>query len=176
LLAGAEWSLAPRGAFRIGVVYRMRSGVPFTATFRDGVDASADGAPGGDPAFVDPALPGMDALIADWDCLERDSGAFARRNGCRGAFSHRVDLRAVVRLRSLSSGAVDLVMDVLDATSQSRPLVDRALLLVDRTGAITTNPLTGAFTVPLMVNPDFGGALAERSTGLLVRLALRVTR
>ncbi len=176
LLAGAEWALPPSGTVRFGVVYRLRSGLPFTPTFRDGVDASADGAPGGDPAFVDPGLPGMDAVLAEWDCLQADVGTFARRNGCQGELMHRLDLRAVVRLRTLSRGTVDLVVDVLDVTGVARPVVDRALLLVDRTGTITTDAITGATVVPLIVNPGFGGALADRAIGPLLRLAVRVNR
>jgi hypothetical protein len=176
VLAAAEWALGPTGAVRLGAVYQLSSGAPFTASFREGVDANADGVASGDPAFIDAALPGMAALIAEWDCLERDAGAFARRNGCRGDLVHRVDVRAVFRLRTIGGNPLELVLDAMDLASAARPVVDRALVLVDRTGTLTTNPGTGVTTVPLVANPNFGGQLADRSPGALFRLGLRIGR
>lgn len=176
LLAALDWSSRRAGAIRLGIIYHLASGAPFTPTFRDGVDANADGVFTGDPAFVDAALPGMDALLSEWSCLRRDAGAFARRNGCRGDLQHRLDARFTVRLRELAGGPLELVVDALDLASAARSLVDRALVLVDRTGTLTTDPVTGVTTVPLAVNPGFGGPLAERSAGALFRFGLRIGR
>ena len=176
VIAAAEWSAAPSGAIRIGAVYRLRSGTPYTAGFRDGVDANGDGVWGNDPAFVDAALPGMDALLASHSCLRSAAGAFAERNACRGELSHRLDLRAAFRLRTFASGPLDLVIDAMDVIPGTAGRVDRALLLVDRTGTLTTNGATGVTTVPLVVNPNFGELLADRAPGILFRVGLRIGR
>jgi hypothetical protein len=176
VLAAAEWRLAPTGAVRFGVIYRMRSGSPFTAGFRDGVDADADGVAGNEAAFVDASLPGMDALLAEHSCLARASGTFAERNDCRGELVHRLDLRASFRLRSFASGPLDLVIDALNVIPSTEGRVDRALYLVDRTGAAATNPATGVTTVPLVVNPNFGALLSDRAPGILFRVGLRIGR
>jgi hypothetical protein len=176
LLAAAEWAMRPSGALRIGLAYRLASAAPFTAGFREGIDANGDGRSAADPAFVDASLPGMAPLLAEWGCLRRDAGTFARRNGCRGDLSHRVDLRLALRLRTFAAGPMDLVLDAIDLTGASRPLVDDALLLVDRTGTLVTDPGTRVTTVPLVVNPNFGGKLAERSHGVLFRIGLRIGR
>jgi hypothetical protein len=48
------------------------------------------------------------------------------------------------------------------------------LYLVDPAAPLVTDPATGRVTVPLVVNGNFGGPLAYRTTGRLVRLGLRV--
>ncbi|MCC7003270.1 MAG: TonB-dependent receptor [Gemmatimonadaceae bacterium] len=176
LLAAAEWSVAPSGAVRFGVIYRLRSGTPFTPGFRDGVDVDGDGVAGNDVAFVDPAVPGMDALLVSHSCLQRSSGTFALRNDCRGEMVHRLDLRASFRLRTFSSGPLDLVLDAMNVIPGTEGRIDRALYLVDRTGVLTTNPGTGVTSVPLVVNPNFGELLSDRAPGMLFRVGLRIGR
>lgn len=174
LLAAAEWSSGRDGAFRLGAVYRLSSGLPFTPGVRGGVDANGDGDAGNDPAFVDPTLPGMDALLASNECLASQAGGFAERNSCRGDYRHRLDVRASFRLASLAVGRVDLVLDALDVIATEQGPLDGALLLVDRTGTISTDPGTGATRVPYVVNPAFGRLLADRSPGVLWRVGLRI--
>ncbi len=176
IIAAAEWSPSPTGAFRLGMVYRLRSGTPFTPGFRDGVDANGDGVWGNDPAFVDASLPGMTALVAEHACLRRSSGDFAARNDCRGETTHRLDLRATFRLLMLAAGPMDLVVDAMDVVPGASGRIDRALYLVDRTGAISTNPTTGVTSVPLVVNPGFGALLADRASGMLFRVGVRIGR
>lgn len=176
VLATLEWSLPPSGAVRFGAVYRLRSGTPFTPGFREGVDADADGATGNDAAFIDGALAGMDQLIAEHACLQRAAGRFAVRNDCRGPIVHRLDLRAAFRLRSLASGPLELVLDAINVLPSIEGRIDRALVLVDRSGTVTTNPGTGITSVPLVVNPGFGEVLSDRSAGMLFRLGLRIGR
>ncbi len=174
VIAAAEWRTGIDGALRIGGVYRLRSGDRFTAGFRDGVDVNGDGDGGNDPAFVDPAASGMTALIDTWDCLTDDAGTFARRNGCQMDWAHRVDVRVAFRLAQLRMGRLDLVIDALDVLGLEQGPIDRALYLVDRGGALSTNPLTGVTTLPLVVNPAFGTRLADRSPGVLWRVGLRI--
>ena len=173
VIAAAEWS--PNQVLRIGAIFRLRSGTPYTAGFRDGVDANGDGVAGNDPAFVDASLPGMDALLAANACLRNAVGTFAERNSCSGEISHRLDLRAAFRVANLTGGPLDLVIDAMDVLAGATGRVDGALNLVDRTGTLAVGP-GGVTTVPLMVNPNFGALLADRSPGILFRVGLRIGR
>jgi len=92
LVVGAELEL-PRAlaGSRIAGLYRFSSGRPFTPAFRAGVDVNGDGSGMNDPAFVDPEIPGMNALLDEWDCLAEMVGDFAERNACRGPSIHFLD-------------------------------------------------------------------------------------
>ena len=138
------------------------------------MDANADGGGDNDPAFIDPVLAGMDALLADNACLRTSTGAFATRNSCRGPLRHRVDIRVAIRLANLTSGRWELLLDVLDLASAETGRTDNALLLVDRSGSVAFNAGTGITSVPYVVNPNFGKILADRSPGPLWRVGLRV--
>jgi hypothetical protein len=52
-------------------------------------------------------------------------------------------------------------------------LVDRALLLIDPSGSITTDA-QGNVVLPLVANPHFGKLLIRRGEGRVVRIGLRV--
>lgn len=173
-LVAVEWSAS--GAMRIGAVYRVRSGAPFTPGFRAGVDANGDGDPHNDPAFIDGALPGMGALLEDNKCLARQAGRFAARNSCRADLAQRLDLRASFRLAGAQGTGIHLVLDAMDVVAAAVGRPDAAVYLVDRTGTVTTNALTGVTTMPLTVNPRFGEVLADRSPGVLWRVGLRIGR
>lgn len=173
LLAALEWS-GRMG--RIGAIYRVRSGEPFTAGFRDGVDANGDGVTENDPAFVSGSLAGMGPLLDEWSCLRDARGGFARRNACRGEMISRLDLRAAILIGKVGGTPLELVLDALDLLPAESGPVDRALLLVDRAAPVVTDPFSGVTTVPLVVNPAFGRVLADRATGMLFRLGLRVGR
>ena len=176
VIAAAEWSLAASGAVRLGAVYRLQSGRTFTAGFREGVDANADGVWGNDPAYVDASLAGMNTLMETHACLRNAAGGFAERNSCRLDWTHRLDLRAAFRLTTFAAGPIDLVVDAMDVIPSMVGPIDRALLLVDRNGAMTTNPATGVTTVPFVVNSNFGQILSDRSPGMLFRVGLRIGR
>ena len=176
VIVAGEWSATASGAFRLGFVYRLRSGTPFTPGFREGVDANGDGVAGNDPVWIDAAMPGMQTLIDAGDCLDGATGAYAERNSCRGVWTHRLDLRAAFRLANLAGGPLDLVIDAIDALPGTSGRIDRALYLVDRTGTLTNNTITGVTTVPLVVNPNFGQLVSDRSAGVLFRVGLRIGR
>lgn len=173
-LVALEWRTGAEGGTRIGAVYRLRSGAPFTPGFRRGVDANADGDWTNDPAFIDASLMGMTALLDEWGCLAGQAGDFAGRNSCRTDWSQRLDVRASFRLFSSVIGGVDIVLDALDVVGGATGPIDGALLLVDRTGAVTSAPLTGVTTVPLMVNPNFGHTLVDRAAGPVWRVGVRI--
>lgn len=176
VLGAAEWAAGVSGAFRLGVIYRGHSGAPFTAGFRPGVDANGDGIAGNDPAYVDGAVPGMAALLDTHACLRDDAGGIATRNACRADWVHTVDVRASIRIATLGAGPLDLVVDAIDLLAAERGRLDGALYLVDRTGALLSNPTTGVTTVPLVANPAFGTVVADRSAGPLFRVGLRIGR
>jgi hypothetical protein len=175
-LAAIEWAPSASGALRIGAVYRVRSGTPFTPGFRAGVDANGDGDGYNDPAYIDAAAPGMSTLLEAHPCLRDHAGGFAPRNSCRGDLQQRLDLRASVRLTGGAGAGVHLVIDAMDVVSAATGRPDGAVFLVDRTGAVATSALTGVTTMPLTVNPAFGEVLADRSPGVLWRVGLRIGR
>ncbi len=173
LVAGA-WRPGRDGPLEVAVAYRLRSGRPFTPRVATGVDANGDGDAGNDPAFIDAALAGMPALLGAHDCLADQVGGFAARNSCRGDLAQRLDLRLELRVARLARARVLLVLDALDVVATETGRLDDALLLVDRTGTLTRDPLTGVTTVPYIVNPRFGQLLADRSAGVLWRASLRI--
>lgn len=171
-MVAVEWRSSDR--LSIGGMYRLRSGLPFTPGFRDGVDANGDGDWTNDVAFVDAASAGMDAQLAKHSCLK--AGAFAARNACRGEIVQSVDLRAAFRVVSIGGRRVDLVVDAVDLLALNTAPVDAALLLVDAAGTVTVNPGTGVTTLPYVVNPAFGERVNGRAPGVLWRVGLRVTQ
>jgi hypothetical protein len=188
-LAGADWSVGVSdfdvphrvvlGAevqlkwLSVAGFYRYRTGYPFTPGFRDGVDANGDGSFRNDPAYVDDLLPGMSDLAVAWDCVRRQLGRFAERNSCRGPGLQTLDLRLV--LGPVRFGApVELVVDAINILDAEYAVPDRALLLVDAAGTLTTDPASGVVTVPLATNPNFGRSIRRYGSGRFLRLGLRV--
>jgi hypothetical protein len=149
--------------------------MPFTPSVRGGVDANGDGDWRNDPAFIDAAMPGMADLLADNSCLENDAGGFASRNACRGEMIHRLDVRVALRIGQLNVGRLELLLEGLNVLAPATGPIDRALLLVDPTGTLSTNSTTGVTTVPYIVNPNFGKLLTDRSPGVLWRVGVRIT-
>jgi len=170
----ATWRSTGNVPFSLGARYRYRTGYSFTPGFPDGVDANGDGSGRNDPAFVDPALPGMGAIISANSCLKDQVGHFAARNSCRDGANHALDLNASLGLpvRSLG-GRLLLMLDVFNLASTTSGLIDRALVRVDPAGTLTTDP-QGNVTLPLLSNPNFGKLLARRSDPRILRLGLRL--
>jgi len=166
---GAEWGV---GGVRVGALVRVRSGLPFTPGFRDGVDANGDGAWGNDPAFVSDTVSGAADVIAGSSCLRGRIGRFAERNSCRSQAVASLDARLSVRVFTLLGAPVEVVVDGLNLVSTDDGVVDRALYLVDATRAVSTSG--GVVNVPLVANPNFGKLLVRRSPGSAVRAGLRV--
>jgi hypothetical protein len=160
---------------RLGALYRYRSGNPFTPGFRPGVDANGDGSGWNDPAFVDAAIPGMDALVAEWDCLRSQTGRFAARNSCRAAGAHSLDLRFGVSLGRLTERQAVLVVDALNLLASGAGVPDAALLLVDPDAELRSDPQRGTVHVPLIANDAFGRSLAGLASNRALRLGLRVS-
>lgn len=172
VIVAADWAASP--AVRFGLVYRLRSGAPFTPGVRNGVDANADGDWHNDPAFVDSTLAGMPALMEEWSCLADAAGSFAARNSCRSGLVHQLDVRTAFQLGAVRMGRIELLVEALNVLAPLTGTVDGALVLVDPAGTLSTDPVARVTTVPYLVNPNFGKILANRSTGMLWRVGVRV--
>ncbi len=174
VVALASWTTRGRVPITLGARYRFRSGLTFTPGFRPGVDANGDGSGRNDPAFLDTSVPGLSQVIGQHDCLRSQIGKFAQRNSCRESANHALDLSAALGLplRSLG-GRFEVLVDVFNLVSTTSGVVDRALLLVDPAGTLTTDP-QGNVTLPLLANPRFGKLLSRRTDPRMVRFGLRV--
>lgn len=162
------------GAVRVAALVRYRSGLPFTAGFRDGVDANGDGAFGNDPAFVSDTVAGAAAVIGQWACLRQQIGQFAARNSCRGPSVTSLDMRLAVKLFTVGSAPVEMIVDGVSLVTTNDGVVDRALYLVNASRTLTTNAAGTVVTVPLVANPNFGKLLYRRSPPAGVRAGLRI--
>ena len=171
LAVGAQLEVA---MLRLAGFYRFESGFPFTPGFRNGVDANGDGSFQNDPAFVDDQIPGVADLTSAWNCLRGQVGKFAERNSCRGDPSHVLDLRLSVQSVRLGDHVVSVVAEGLNLLDPELAEVDRALYLVDPSGTLTLDPVTGDVAVPLIVNPAFGRPVTRWSTGRSFRFGLRL--
>jgi hypothetical protein len=170
----ASWQ--PRGRLNLNVVgrYRYQSGLPFTPGFQPGVDANGDGSGRNDPAFVDASIPGMPAVVPRNDCLSGQVGKFAERNSCRMAGRHALDLGGSMALPLSSIGRrVMITVDIVNLVSSKTGIVDRALVVVDPAGTLSTDP-SGNVTLPLVANPRFGKLLSRRDEPRILRLGLRL--
>ena len=165
---GAELTM---GAVKLAALVRYRSGLPFTPGFRPGVDANGDGAAGNDPAYVSDTVAGAAAVLGKWSCLRGQISQFAARNSCRGPDVTSLDARLAVRLFSLGSAPVELVVDGVNLITTNDGIVDNALFLVDAKQALTT--AGSVTTVPLVANPNFGKLLYRWSPAAAVRAGLR---
>lgn len=171
IVAGAELSAGP---VRIAGIYRYRSGTPFTPGFRQGVDANGDGSGLNDPAFVDDQIPGMDELIARWDCLRDQVGRFAERNACRAPGVHTLDARIALPMLRLGSYRTEIVLDALNVIESDVAEPDAALYIVDESRSLTVDEANGIVQMPLVANPLFGKPFARRTPGRMLRLGIRV--
>jgi hypothetical protein len=170
----ASWHSLGRILVSVAGRFRYQSGFPYTPGFQPGVDANGDGSGRNDPAFLDPVIPGLAALVPRYACLSGQEGGFARRNSCREPGRHALDLGAAVGLpvRSLG-GHIEATFDVINLVSSRAGVVDRALVLVDPAGTLVTDP-SGNVTLPLLANRQFGKLLSRRDEPRIVRVGLRL--
>lgn len=149
--------------------YSIRSGLPFTPGFGPAIDYNGDGL-ANDPAFIDPAMPGMAELLQEWPCLREGAGTVAERNGCRGAPVQRLDASLRFDLPVKGSGRLSLTIEALGLLATRTGVRNEALYRVDRSAPLEQ---TGAdVVVPLLVNPRFGELLVETSPRSVVRFGV----
>lgn len=167
-------TLGGPAGLRISGLYRLQSGMPFTPGFRHGVDISADGHAGNDPAFVDPSIPGVSDLAARWSCLQESAGAFAGRNSCRAPMLHTVDVSAGLSLFRLGDAVTEFMLEAFDLLESEAAVPDAALYLVNPAAELAFSADGRRVTVPLVVNPSFGDAQARRHPGRRVRVGFSI--
>ncbi|MBP6570066.1 MAG: hypothetical protein KA226_01515, partial [Gemmatimonadales bacterium] len=68
---------------------------------------------------------------------------------------------------------IALTLDAFNVVGSATGVVDRAALLVDPTGTITTSA-AGRTVVPMVVNDNFGTLLSRRGEPRTLRIGLRV--
>ena len=172
--ATAEYRSRGANPVTVGARYRIRSGLPFTAGFRQGVDLNADGAGGNDPVSLGSGLTGLTEVLAAGGCPSGLGGQFVERNGCREKMHQGLDLRLAVGLPFSPKGRpVFLEVNAFNVVATATGVVDRAALLIAPTGALTTDG-AGNVTLPLTVNSRFGSLLARRGEPRVVRIGLRM--
>jgi len=169
----AAWT-SPLG-LTVSGVYRYQSGRPFTPGFPWGVDVNGDGVSGNDPAFIDPALPGLSDVIAGWDCLRRAGGRLAERNSCRGDATNTVDARLALRLPRMGGLGLAATAEVIDLLETDFSFPDAALYRIDPAGSLVHNTAERTVSIPLVANPDFGQPMTSARAGRSLRLGLALT-
>lgn len=171
----ATATFATGGSTPISVAarYRYRSGLPFTAGFRRGVDANGDGSGGNDPAALAASIPGMADLVSKHACLKTAANGIATRNACRDDAVGALDLRLEVGLPVGGARRVLLTVDAFNVVSTETGLFDHAAVLVNPAGTVAIDA-AGRTALPLIANPDFGTLLSRRGEPRAVRIGLRV--
>jgi hypothetical protein len=170
----ALWRSHGRFRVTVGGRFRYQSGFPFTPGFQPGVDANGDGSGGNDPAFIDSNIQDMPVVVSQNDCLKDQVNAFAKRNSCREPGRHAFDLSGSVALPVHSIGSrVEVTLDVVNLVASRTGVYDRALVLVDPQGTLTTDG-SGNVILPLVANPRFGKLLSRRDEPRILRLGLRL--
>ncbi len=159
------------GPLSLSARYRYRSGIPFTPGYRAGVDVNGDGSGGNDPAAVSGAPAGLATVLAGANCAATTAGV-AGRNSCREAPVSSLDLSLSLALGGRGR-RIAITVDAFNVVATATGVIDRAALLIDPAGSITTG--TGGRTVlPVMVNPNFGTLLSRRGEPRTLRVGLRV--
>ena len=176
LTLASELTLPFADMISVGAFWRLESRRPFTPGFGQAIDANADGVVGNDPAFVDESIEGMQEMIDSWDCLQESVGQFVDRNSCRLSARTLLDAWLGIRIPGIAPGFMpELRVEALALDAEGRgESYDTALFLLDPTGEVVTDPVTGAVDVPLMVNPRFGEPLSLSSEQMRFRISLRM--
>ena len=156
----------------LGARYRIRSGLSFTPGFRPGVDANGDGSGNNDPALLGGNVAGVAEALAQASCTGGTTGAFAVRNSCRADMQQALDLSFSVGLPvGTAKNRVVFRVDAFNVVATATGVVDRALVLIDPTKSLTTDP-SGNVSLPLVANSKFGSLLIRRGEPRMVRVGL----
>jgi hypothetical protein len=154
----------------IAARWRWRSGLPFTPGFAPGVDVNGDGSSANDPVGLE-SVAGVRGLLTDAGCTV-DGPGVAARNSCRGPAVHGLDVELGYRLWGTGSRRLDITLEGFNLIASGTGLVDRAAVLVDPSGSITTSA-NGTLVLPLVLNDHFGELQSRRTAPRTVRLGLR---
>lgn len=151
--------------------WRWRSGLPYTPGFAPGVDINGDGSSANDPVALR-SVDGVAGLLGAAGC-EVGNTTFADRNSCRASAVQALDAGVALRLPFGGSRRVLLSVDALNLAASATGVVDRAAVLVDPEGTITTDG-EGRLVLPFVSNDNFGQLLSRRTAPRTIRFGLRV--
>jgi hypothetical protein len=169
----AEYRTTGKTQLTLAARFRVRSGLPFTPGFRPGIDLNADGGGNNDPVAIT-GLAGLNEALAASGCTGATIGVFAARNSCREKMQQSLDLHLAVGVPIGATGQRALIeVDAFNVVGTATGIVDRAAVLIDRAGTVTTDG-AGNAVVPLLVNSRFGSLLARRGEPRLIRIGLRM--
>lgn len=160
-----------RSGVTVAARWRWRSGLPFTPGFRAGVDVNGDGSGNNDPVSQQ-AVAGLSGHLESAGC-EAPTGDFAERNSCRADAVQALDAELGLRLPVGGSRRVMLTVSAFNLVSTTTGVVDRAAVLVDPEGTISTGA-NGRLVLPLVLNDNFGQVLSRRNDPRTIRIGLRV--
>ncbi len=171
VVLSARYHSPGSGTLSVAARWRWRSGLPFTPGFAPGVDANGDGSSGNDPVGLG-AVSGLSAMLSGAGCDVGTSGV-AARNSCRGEAAQSLDLSVGVRLPLGGERRLLITADAFNLAGSATGYLDRAAVLVDPTGTITTDG-SGNVVLPLILNAHFGELLSRRTAPRMLRFGLRV--
>jgi hypothetical protein len=174
--ASARLRVSGRIPVTLAAVFTYRSGYPFTPSVQPGVDANGDGSAWNDPAFIDDALDGADALLGSWACLRNQLRQFAERNSCRGDPVQALDARISIDLLRIGGHSGQLLVDVLNVIEPTGAFPDPAFVRIDATGTLERTPASGTVRIPYVINPNFGKPVGNHTFGRMVYVGFRVYR
>ncbi|MEJ2218888.1 MAG: hypothetical protein P8099_20070 [Gemmatimonadota bacterium] len=158
----------------IGGRYRMESGRPFTPGMGPAIDANGDGVAGNDPAFVDGAVDGVQALLDRHDCLRQNVGHFAERNSCRDPMRQWVDAWLTLDIPGRNGINARLTVQALNLGGAGGRIYDHALYRLDPNGALVVDNAAGTVNIPLVANPHFLEPLFQAPDPPRARITLTV--
>lgn len=170
LVGYLEYRSGGRTGLILGARARYRSGLPFTPGFPPGVDPNGDLGADNDPAYLDSSV---QATLAGADCAG-SLNRFAERNSCREQGVGSLDLRLGIELPVRLGGGsrLSLIVDAFNVVATETGIVDRALVLVDPAGSLST--AGRVTTLPLIANSRFGTLLSRRGEPRVVRVGLGI--
>ena len=170
--------LLDQPGIRIGALYNIHSGRPFTPTVRDLLHTRdmLSGGTGlasvaGPPISVPSGIDGLGAITSRWPCLNELTTGSRDRNTCRTDTVHDFSIRFGVDLRSGAGWRLSLDVDALNLLDHGLVIPDPAVFVVDGSGQLS--PVAdGRLNLPVKVNPDFGEPLVRLSPGRSLRIGL----
>ena len=132
---------------------------------------NGDGSGNNDPVSQQ-AVAGLSGHLQEAGC-EAPTGDFAARNSCREGAVQALDAELGFPLPIGGSRRVVLTLSAFNLVSTTTGVVDRAAVLVDPSGSITTDA-NGRLVLPLILNDNFGQVLSRRNDPRTIRIGLRV--
>jgi hypothetical protein len=174
-LAFAAIATVPVGSIEAeaAIVYRRRSGLPFTPSLRPGVDVAGTGSMLPQPVYLDDALAGVGDLVARWSCLRDQLGRWVERNACRAPDLETLDVRLSLGIGGVAGGSAAFVIEGTGLVNGVFGPLDTALYRIDPEGQLVEET-GGTIRIPYIANPGFGEPVLRRSAARVLRLGIQL--